>query len=743
MSRTLKAPAAVLSTVTFALVLSSLQAEAQTLRPPGTIPQRPGQPLVIAPQSIPAQAPQPAPAVQPQTAKPSTTAKPAPAPAVPAPTGGVAAHVHHRLQNVNEIVLDGARNLKVDAKKLRALYSQRAWEPIFITMQGRTPLAETIVGIFQQQAPLRGLDTEYYLTPVITNRWLATDQEGLLTLEFALAGSLIQYVSDLSVGRIDLGDETNLPDIKLFQCKNGKTPVKCEFSNFPALNEMLASPQALANGIHQFEPMDARYRDLMNVMARLLQVKKAGDWPKFGKLRKIEPKRGERDASMPLLRQRLVDIGLITADEIRQYYAGNLNSLDYDEFLQHKVMALQDNNELTYDKVIGPKTWAVINKPVQSFIDQVKANLERWRLLPRSLGDRYIIVNLGLQWLQLFDQGKLALPMKVVIGQESRRTPSLIDAVHGVKFRPSWSAPDSIAAKDLIPKIQQNPNYLEEGRYIVLENWSRKLTPEEIQRIPWSLYPPAELAKRYKIRQLPGENSALGVIKFELSNGDDIYLHDTNHREGFAAKTRFASSGCIRLEKPLELAEYLLREEKVSRNDDGDLLKAAAGQPKPPQRNDNWGWGSWHRPQQPQSLPPVPAESFRFDLSTLQNITSDEQILDRRFKLAKPFRVYIVAFTADSGEDRVVNLTSGVYQQDERIVAAMNGFRFTAQELEDFRRKREEQRLGTAQAPGASIIQDEPGFGPSVRRPGQPLPPPGRRQQQPQHDFNIFRVFQW
>jgi L,D-transpeptidase YcbB len=165
---------------------------------------------------------------------------------------------------------------------------------------------------------------------------------------------------------------------------------------------------------------------------------------------------------------------------------------------------------------------------------QIAANMERYRWLPRSFGTRYIFVNVPAFRLEAFDSGQKTLEMKVIVGQEyeDKATPVFADSMETVVFRPYWNVPPTIAAKEILPK---GPAYMARENMETFNDGGRT-----------------------GIRQRPGPNNALGYVKFLFPNDFNIYLHDTPNHELFNKDVRAFSHGCIRVEKPDQLAQWVL-----------------------------------------------------------------------------------------------------------------------------------------------------------------------------------------
>jgi murein L,D-transpeptidase YcbB/YkuD len=185
-------------------------------------------------------------------------------------------------------------------------------------------------------------------------------------------------------------------------------------------------------------------------------------------------------------------------------------------------------------------------------LDRILMNLERWRWAPRDLGDRYILVNVPAYLLQVMEGSNPALSMRVVVGQPDWPTPLFTDEMTHVIFSPYWNVPESIEREETLPRIARDPDFLMRnnmevvGTSGVVDPWS----------IDWS---DDAVVSSLRFRQRPGPDNALGLVKFMFPNRFSIYLHDTPSERLFAREERALSHGCIRLEMPTALAEYVLR----------------------------------------------------------------------------------------------------------------------------------------------------------------------------------------
>jgi murein L,D-transpeptidase YcbB/YkuD len=242
---------------------------------------------------------------------------------------------------------------------------------------------------------------------------------------------------------------------------------------------------------------------------------------------------------------------------------------------------------------------------------QLALNLERWRWLPHDLGTRHIIVNIPAYELRLYDGETEALRMRVVVGKQFDPTPVFSDEITYVTFNPTWNVPDSILAEEILPAVEEDDGYLEKHQMEVVQD-GQVVSLDDVDR---------EDLKSFRVRQRPGAHNALGHVKFVFPNPYDIYLHDTPADSLFAREERAFSHGCVRVEKPTELALALL----------GDQSK-------------------WTRAAIEKAMQPGAEHSV---------------------KLSKPVPVHIAYWTAWVEADGSVGYGDDVYEHDRTQAAAL------------------------------------------------------------------------
>lgn len=228
----------------------------------------------------------------------------------------------------------------------------------------------------------------------------------------------------------------------------------------------------------------------------------------------------------------------------------------FDEELHRAVVAFQERHGLARDGVVGRATLRALNVPAEERVRQIQVNLERWRWMPGEPGDRYVLVNIPAFETRVVDGGETVMTLRSVVGTPYRQTPVMTDEISYLVLAPAWHIPPGIAATDQLPRIRQDPGYLAARNKVLLErDTHRTVDPDTVD---FSEMGGAEFNRRFRIRQEPGPGNAMGHVKFMFPNEHNVYLHDTPARDLFTHPIRPYSSGCIRVEHALRLAEHLL-----------------------------------------------------------------------------------------------------------------------------------------------------------------------------------------
>jgi murein L,D-transpeptidase YcbB/YkuD len=297
----------------------------------------------------------------------------------------------------------------------------------------------------------------------------------------------------------------------------------------------------VARAFAQAPPQEAVYRRMREALAQLRQVRDSGGWPKVAEGQSLKP--GMDSAAVGQLRNRLVAGGYLEPHKSKR--------TDYDASVIAAVKKYQAEQYLGADGVAGATTLAALNVPVEARIDQVRVNMERARWLLYKLRGTFVVVDIAGYKVALYRDGQPIWRSRVQVGKPFRSTPVFQSEITYITFNPTWTVPPTILVKDMLPKIQQNPDYLAANRIRALDRAGNVLDPSTID---WYN------ARGITLRQDAGPENSLGQVVIRFPNDYAIYLHDTPHRELFAKSMRATSSGCIRVENPLQLVELLFND---------------------------------------------------------------------------------------------------------------------------------------------------------------------------------------
>ena len=302
-----------------------------------------------------------------------------------------------------------------------------------------------------------------------------------------------------------------------------------------AVLEQALNKKQIREALMGLRPKKDIYDRLRLALARYRVLLSKGEWQLISTGPSL--KKGSKSDRVVELRKRLTASGDLPTDE------GTVSDV-FDEKVEQSIIVFQKCHGLECDGIVGRNTFNALNVPLKQRIRQMELNMERLRWILGNIEERFIVVNIANFQLDVIENDKSILSMKVVVGKPYQRTPIFTSKMTYIVINPAWNIPDSIARKEILKKIEKNPNYLAEQNIKVLEEvkGSRKGLP-------------------YRFRQEPGPLNPLGTIKFMFPNEYDVYLHDTSAKRLFSENVRTFSHGCTRIEKPLELAEYLFRDD--------------------------------------------------------------------------------------------------------------------------------------------------------------------------------------
>jgi len=351
-------------------------------------------------------------------------------------------------------------------------------------------------------------------------------------IEVTLSQAFLQFAQDMTAGVVK---PRSADDLIFFRPKPKPTA---------ALLTGVAEAISVTDYLASLRPQGVGYDRLMDEKTRLEEIIAQGGWGATVPARKtLRP--GRSSGSVVALRARLEAMGF--------GYLGD--SPVYDEAMVATIKLVQTRFGLNPDGVAGPGTLGAINVSAQERLGQVLVNLERARWISLPQEGRYIYVNLSDQTMRVVDDGTPTFTSRVVIGRNSTdlRTPEFAHKMSHIIINPFWHVPTSIAEKEYLPLLQEDPLALEKrGMWLLNKRGQRMITDGG----DFSVY--AEGNFPFVVKQPPGGRNALGRVKFMFPNRHNIYLHDTPAKSLFVKDRRVFSHGCVRVQRPFDLAYHLL-----------------------------------------------------------------------------------------------------------------------------------------------------------------------------------------
>jgi murein L,D-transpeptidase YcbB/YkuD len=375
-----------------------------------------------------------------------------------------------------------------------------------------------------------GLRDEDYKSPEYT-RPLSMHEAARYDL--ALTEAVLRYAHDVRAGRIrpnNIYKDVSLP--------------ADDFDAAAELNHAINNHD-IAGFFDALPPAHPEYQRLVLALAQYRDIASEGGWPSViekGDIR-FEGDNPQRTALVTRLSFEdpiLAAIPKPSAIEIRD-----------------AIIRFQTLHGLNADGRLGSETRAALNVSASVRAEQIAANMERWRWMPRQFENRYIAVNVPDQSLDFVHNGEVVLTSRVIVGRKASPTPITRSTIEAVVANPPWNIPGYIAARDLLPHLRRNADYLTSKNMVVMD-----APPDDPhgRTIDWRNIKAAEFP--YAIRQLPGPGTALGQIMLDSPNDFDVYLHDTPNKNLFASNQREISNGCVRVQQIFSLASLAIADDE-------------------------------------------------------------------------------------------------------------------------------------------------------------------------------------
>lgn len=486
-------------------------------------------------------------------------------------------------------------------------YQIRKYEPAWTREGTPLPVADTLARTIRA-ADAEGLQPkDYHLDRIeaalgefrqILARNETPDAGRALALEFLLSDAYFVYAAHLLNGRV-----------------NPETLHEDEWTIYPSRFNLTRHLQKaleesdIEGSLKSLLPAQPGYGRLKTALVVYRALAEKGGWsviPGDGRLEK-----GMKNERVPALRARLKVTGEMPAAVDG---AGDV----FDEAVEEAVKRFQMRHGLYDDGIVGARTLKALNVPAPSRVRQIELNLERWRWLPQNLGNPYILVNIAGYGLEVVENEAQVLAMKIVVGTAFQKTPVFSGKMTYIEMNPYWNVPYSIATEETLEKIRKDPKFFAKENMKVF-----RAGPNGEAVDPASVDWPSlsENNFPYRLRQEPGPRNPLGRIKFMFPNKHSVYLHDTSDPQLFRKERRGFSHGCIRIEKPMDMAEFVMRGSK-----------------------------EWSR------------EKIAAVLKTKETTVAN---------LPKPIPVHILYFTAWGNGDGTVHFLEDIYRRDERLDRAL------------------------------------------------------------------------
>lgn len=431
--------------------------------------------------------------------------------------------------------------------QIPVFYQRRGFFPAWFSDNGILPQAESLITEIKGAHDEGLRPDDYHLTTILflietiknkQNLENTVNPELWADLDLLLTDAFMLYASHLLAGRVN--PETVHTD----------WTVSIPTTDLTNILQSALNTNQIKKALTDLRPNHPGYSGLKTYLAHYRNIEKAVQ--ELPLLDAIHLQKGDKGRSVERLRERLIIFG--------DLYTDNKDQVDiFDETIEESVRNYQKRHGLKQDGIVGPQTLEMLNTSLQKRIRQIELNMERWRWVSRNIGNRYVIVNIADFKLWVTENRRRVLDMRVVVGRPYRRTPVFSAIMTFMVINPYWNIPQSLAIKDVLPKIQKNIHYIEQQNIKVFKDWSNNAEEIDPETIAWNKIEPRNFT--YKLRQEPGPNNLLGRIKFIFPNKFAVYLHDTPKRFLFKENNRDFSSGCIRVEDPISLAAYLLQDD--------------------------------------------------------------------------------------------------------------------------------------------------------------------------------------
>jgi murein L,D-transpeptidase YcbB/YkuD len=457
-------------------------------------------------------------------------------------------------ENINQ--LEGSGTIRLDKQKIIAnpvitkLYKDAGYQPIWISTKNRKDLLEILEGAY-----FEGLNPGDYHFDYISEHdrkleeGVRVSMDDYAIADILMSNAILTYAFHMIQGKVN---PTKLDPN--WNYSKRPMPDDAEFHLMQRLHTGTLKEAAVI-----IRPEIQLYGKLRKKFALLDSIQKTG-----GDIHSIEYpgtalRLGDSLPAVGVLKNHLKGYGYVFSDP---------DNDRFDEEMEEVIKDFQMLNGLETDGICGKSTYKVLNVSLDERLDIIRVNMERCRWINNDLPQEFLLVNIANYNLYIFRELMLEYECRVVVGKEFHETPVFTSDIKYVVFNPTWTVPYSIASKEILPKLKKDPNYLQ-NRNMTLLRGNEEIDPSTVD---FSQYSQKNFP--YTLRQEPGPNNALGLVKFIFPNKFSVYLHDTPSKSYFGKTDRAFSHGCVRVKDPFILAEQLLGDKGYDSEKISDVIKS-------------------------------------------------------------------------------------------------------------------------------------------------------------------------
>ena len=509
--------------------------------------------------------------------------------------------MQEKIQNNLQITLKStfAKSLLINSEDLNTYYKMNKYKLFWFNENGLKSIALELLEEIKKNPILKEEANKIFkLNDFVEflqklNNTKENYETNMIKIDFLLTQIYDNYVNYLKNGFINW--EKFEEELKLLDKEKGVIydweRSKIKFDKFKLLINILKKDKLneLYNFSKNFYPNSNKLIEELN---KLEEISKNGGFIEVSSSKTLRIL--DENESIKSIRKRLLQSGDLKENCLKKDpFCEN----KFEDGLKKAVISFQKRHGLYADGIIGANTIKYLNIPVEKKIEKIKLNLERMRWLPKDLGGKYVLVNIPEYELKIYENNTLKLKMPIIVGDKKHPTPIFSNELSFITLNPYWKIPNSIARKEIIPKIIKDPNYIEEKGIKIHEMWdpnSNELNKEEINWNEYLNYMENQEQKRreeinsqtktvekendlfpqIRFIQMPSDENPLGRMKFMFPNKYSVYMHDTPIKSLFNKSQRAFSHGCIRVSKPKKLLEFLSNyDEAININTTNEILE--------------------------------------------------------------------------------------------------------------------------------------------------------------------------